>query len=66
MDAMESDPGRSTTAVIDRPQTDVPHGPVESLPRATIVDAVKNLHPAYFAMVMATGIVGRSLSVSRG
>src|SRR5581483_5828025 len=57
MGAMEPDPGGSTTGVIDRPEGGVPHGPVKSLPRAAFLDAVKNLHPAYFAMVMATGIV---------
>ena len=57
MGAMELDQGRSTTAAIDRPEGGVPRGPVKSLRRETIVDAVKNLHPAYFAMVMATGIV---------
>jgi tellurite resistance protein TehA-like permease len=57
MGAIEPDPGRSTTVVIDQPVSGVPPGPVETLPRAAILDAAKNLHPAYFAMVMATGIV---------
>src|SRR5215831_2317742 len=57
MEAMERDPERTTTAVIDRSVDGVPHGPVKRLPRGAILDAVKNLHPAYFAMVMATGIV---------
>jgi tellurite resistance protein TehA-like permease len=57
MEAMESDPGHSTAAVIDRPADGVPCEPVQSLPRATLADAVRNLHPPYFAMVMATGIV---------
>lgn len=57
MGAMELDAGRSTTTAIDRPEGGVPRGPVKNSPRETIVDAVKNLHPAYFAMVMATGIV---------
>ena len=54
---MEPDPERTTTAVIDRSVDGAPHGPVKRLPRGAILDAVKNLHPAYFAMVMATGIV---------
>ena len=57
MGAMEPDPERTTTAVIDRPERCAPHGPVKRKAHAAILDAVKNLHPAYFAMVMATGIV---------
>jgi len=57
MGAMEPDPGRATMALIDGPEGGVPHGPIKRLPRTAILDAVKNLHPAYFAMVMATGIV---------
>ena len=57
MGALEPDPGRSTTAAIDRPEGGVSRGRVKTLPRETILAAVKNLHPAYFAMVMATGIV---------
>ena len=57
MGVIEPDHGRSTTVVIDQPESGVPHGLVKTLPRAAILDAVKNLHPAYFAMVMATGIV---------
>ena len=56
MGAMELDAGRSTAA-IDRPEEAVPYGPVQNSARETIVGAVKHLHPAYFAMVMATGIV---------
>jgi hypothetical protein len=48
---------RTTTAVIDRPESGMPHGPVKSVPRPAILGSVKNLHPVYFAMVMATGIV---------
>lgn len=54
---MELDPGLSTAAALDRPGGGVPRGPAKSPLRETVVDAVKNLHPAYFAMVMATGIV---------
>jgi len=54
---MERDRERTTTAVIDRSVDGVSYGPVKKLPRGAILDAVKNLHPAYFAMVMATGIV---------
>lgn len=54
---MELDPGRSMVAALDRPDVGVPRGPAKSPLRETVVDAVKNLHPAYFAMVMATGIV---------
>lgn len=57
MGAMELDQERSTTAAIDRPGGGVPRGPAKSPLREIVVDAVKNLHPAYFAMVMATGIV---------
>jgi tellurite resistance protein TehA-like permease len=57
MEAMESDPGRSAAAVIEPHESGVSGQPVQSLRRATLADAVKNLHPAYFAMVMATGIV---------
>ncbi|HYM75597.1 MAG TPA: tellurite resistance/C4-dicarboxylate transporter family protein [Candidatus Dormibacteraeota bacterium] len=48
---------RSSTAAIHRPETGAFRVPVPSLQRAAILDAIKNLHPAYFAMVMATGIV---------
>jgi tellurite resistance protein TehA-like permease len=54
---MEPDRERTTTAVIDRPERRMPHEPVKRVEQAPIFDAVKNLHPAYFAMVMATGIV---------
>jgi tellurite resistance protein TehA-like permease len=57
MEAMESVPGRSAAAVIEPHECGVSGQPVPSLRRATLADAVKNLHPAYFAMVMATGIV---------
>ena len=57
MGAMEPDPERATTAVIDRPEGGVSHEPAKRIPRGTILDAVRNLHPAYFAMVMATGVV---------
>ena len=57
MEAIERDPERTTTAVIDRSVDGMSHRPVKRLPQGAILDAVKNLHPAYFAMVMATGIV---------
>jgi tellurite resistance protein TehA-like permease len=57
MEAMESVPGRSAEAVIEPHECGVSGQPVQSLRRVTLADAVKNLHPAYFAMVMATGIV---------
>lgn len=56
MGAMELGAGRSTAA-IDWPEGGAPCGPVQNSARKTIVNAVKHLHPAYFAMVMATGIV---------
>jgi len=57
MGAIEPDRESATTVVIDRPVDGVPHEPVKRMLREAILDAVKNLHPAYFAMVMATGIV---------
>src|SRR5215472_19051311 len=57
MRAIEADPGRSKTVAMTQPENGVPHGIVKRLARGAILDAVKNLHPAYFAMVMATGIV---------
>lgn len=56
MAAMEFEARRSTTAT-HRPETGAFRVPFPGLQRAAILDAIKNLHPAYFAMVMATGIV---------
>ena len=48
---------RSSTAATHPRETGAFREPDPSLQRAPILDAIKNLHPAYFAMVMATGIV---------
>lgn len=48
---------RSSTAATHRAETAAFRVPVPGLQRSAILDAIKNLHPAYFAMVMATGIV---------
>ena len=48
---------RSSTTATRRPETGAFRVAAPSLQRAAIFDAIKNLHPAYFAMVMATGIV---------
>jgi tellurite resistance protein TehA-like permease len=48
---------RSTNAATHQPETGVFRLQAPSLQRSTILDAIRNLHPAYFAMVMATGIV---------
>jgi tellurite resistance protein TehA-like permease len=56
MAAMELE-ARSSTRAAHRPETDAFRMPAPSLQRAAILDAIKDLHPAYFAMVMATGIV---------
>jgi len=39
------------------PQTSVLNMPDHNMSRPGILDAIEHLHPAYFAMVMATGIV---------
>ncbi|HEV2401370.1 MAG TPA: tellurite resistance/C4-dicarboxylate transporter family protein [Candidatus Sulfotelmatobacter sp.] len=56
MAAMELE-ARSSTTATHRPETGAFRMPTPGLQRAAILDAIKNLHPAYFAMVMATGIV---------
>lgn len=48
---------RSSTAGTHRPETGALRVQAPGLITPTILDAIKNLHPAYFAMVMATGIV---------
>ena len=56
MAAMEPE-ARSSTPATRRPETGAFRVPFPGLQRAALLDAIKNLHPAYFAMVMATGIV---------
>ena len=56
MAAMDFAVQNATTAT-HRPETGQPHIWSDSLRWKALLAAIKHLHPAYFAMVMATGIV---------
>ena len=48
---------QTTEAATQQPKPGQFHTPAFALRRQTLLETVKHLHPAYFAMVMATGIV---------